>query len=243
MSGVASVAELWGFSRAVGTLGAAAVLSVVVLFGTYRQVEAIGVAFGLCELVFVLTMFAFKPKPSEVVKGLVTFPVQDPEFSQLVASNIGAVIMPWMIYFQQSAVVARKLPTREPLNIERSSTLFGSFLTQMIMIGTLVTMAAARSSTSIKTLQAELSRMLAILRRSWSRRWATLPAKSWSPSALLADLCVEPLLSRLLLHGLSARLEVGRTSTHWTQASPKLQGFTLLFSQWSWLVSSSCSLV
>ena len=56
----------------------------------------------------------------------------------------GAVIMPWMIYFQQSAIVAKKLnPAHEER--ERADTLVGSLLTQAIMIGALVTLAANRS--------------------------------------------------------------------------------------------------
>jgi len=143
MSGIASVAEMWGLNRTVATLSAAILMGTVVICGTYKQVEAIGVACGLCELVFVATMFISKPSPLEMVKGLKDFPINQPEFSELVASNIGAVLMPWMIYFQQSAVVARKLTTNKDLEDERSHTLAGSILTQMIMIGTMVTMAAA----------------------------------------------------------------------------------------------------
>lgn len=146
MSGVASVAELWGFSRLVGTFGSAILVSSVVIFCNYKQVEVIGVSLGLFELAFVATMFLLKPNPVEMVKGFGEFPIQKPEFSELVASNIGAVIMPWMIYFQQSAIVARKMSSAQDMQNERSVTLFGSVLTQMVMIGTLVSMAAAHPS-------------------------------------------------------------------------------------------------
>ena len=53
--------------------------------------------------------------------------------------------MPWMIYFQQSAVVARRLQTSKAMSEERTGTLLGSVLTQLIMIGALVTLAAAHS--------------------------------------------------------------------------------------------------
>jgi len=143
MSGVASVAELWGFSRFVGTFGAAILVSSVVLLCNYRQVEVIGVSLGMFEIVFVFTMFLLKPDPVDMVKGFAEFPIEKPEFSELIASNIGAVIMPWMIYFQQSAIVARKMHSAEDMQNERSTTLFGSILTQTVMIGTLVSMAAA----------------------------------------------------------------------------------------------------
>lgn len=53
--------------------------------------------------------------------------------------------MPWMIYFQQSAVVARRLQNPEQMAEERTGTLLGSILTQMIMIGALVTLAASHT--------------------------------------------------------------------------------------------------
>merc|ERR1719401_330589 len=68
---------------------------------------------------------------------------QDAEYLQIVASNIGAVLMPWMIYFQQSAVVARKLKPKD-VGHEKANTLFGSFLTQLVMAATIITFAGSR---------------------------------------------------------------------------------------------------
>lgn len=142
MSGVAAIAELWGMSRVAATLLAAAGISGIVLSCTYKQIEAIGVIFGLFELTFVLSMFLYHPDPMEVFRGSLKFH-EDPEYVGLISANIGAVIMPWMIYFQQSAVVARRLTSPEDLAEERAHTFIGSCLTQLVMIGMLVTLAAA----------------------------------------------------------------------------------------------------
>lgn len=144
MSGIAAIAELWGMSRIVATIVSAGSISAVVVLCKYRHIEVIGVVFGLFELVFVLTMFMVHPSPSEVLRGALT-PHNDPKFVGLIAANIGAVIMPWMIYFQQSAVVARRLTTESDLKEERTHTLIGSVLTQLVMIGTLVTLAAVHT--------------------------------------------------------------------------------------------------
>lgn len=169
MSGIASVLELWGCGRLVGTLVAAASVIGVVVLCNYRQVETIGVIFGLFELVFVLTMFWMQPSPSEMLSQLVQFP-SDPAYMELVAANIGAVIMPWMIYFQQSAIVARRLSSRKDLAEERVQTAFGSLLTQLVMIGALVTMAAAprrpKDITGIKDVQEVL---LPAFGETWSK--------------------------------------------------------------------------
>lgn len=140
MSGIAAVAEIWSLTRSSATIASAALIIAIVFACNYRQIEAIGVTLGLFELTFVVTMFFYRPTLSEVLKGAVSFPAS-PDFFKLVAANIGAVIMPWMVYFQQSAVVVRRLGTRD-LPAERTETLVGSGLTQLVMIGTLVTLAA-----------------------------------------------------------------------------------------------------
>lgn len=153
MSGVASVLELWGASRWIGALLAAISIVSAVMMCNYRQVEAFGIAMGLFELVFVVTMCFSHPVPSQVIDEMSTVH-KDASYWLLFSSNIGAVIMPWMVYFQQSAVVARRLHTDGDLQQERAQTLFGSVLTQVVMIGTLVTLAAApRSGKDLKSIQ------------------------------------------------------------------------------------------
>jgi len=144
ISGVACVVELWGVpgGRWIGAIIAAISISSAVVMCNYRQVEAFGIAMGCFELIFVATMFMSKPNHEEVVEGLVTVHT-DPQYWLLFSSNIGAVIMPWMIYFQQSGVVARRLQTQGDYKQEQAHTLFGSALTQFIMIAVIVTMAAA----------------------------------------------------------------------------------------------------
>jgi Mn2+/Fe2+ NRAMP family transporter len=146
MSGISSVAELWGMNRLVGTVFAALLIMAIVLKCKYKQIEMIAIGLGLAELSFVFTMCCFHPSPAEVFRGMFDLShIGDGGYQQLVAANIGAVIMPWMIYFQQSAVVARRL-TNDELKEEQASTFLGCCLTQLIMIGTLVTFAAAKAT-------------------------------------------------------------------------------------------------
>lgn len=142
MKGISSVAELWGFTSAQGVILAAGIIVLVILLFPYRKVEVIGVTLGSFELVFVVTMFMYHPSPLEVLKGSFTFHASG-SYMRLVAANIGAVIMPWMLFFQQSAIVARKLRTEEDEVEERLHTMIGSIVSQIVMIGILVTLAAA----------------------------------------------------------------------------------------------------
>jgi Mn2+/Fe2+ NRAMP family transporter len=174
MSGIAAVAKLWGVHRPIGAGLAAAMLLLVVFLCKYKQVETIGVALGMCELSFVVTMFCFHPSPSSVFEGMFTIHGSDHEYSKLIAANIGAVIMPWMIYFQQSAVVARRLSSRDACE-ERVHTFFGSCLTQLIMIATIVTFAAAKAIQTNLNLEEEgldsMRDALAPVMGYWASMW------------------------------------------------------------------------
>ena len=68
-------------------------------------------------------------------------PLNDRGYLLLVAGNIGAVIMPWMIFYQQSATVDKAL-TIEDLPMARLDTAIGAVATQLIMIAIIVTTAA-----------------------------------------------------------------------------------------------------
>src|SRR5699024_3110357 len=96
--GVAGVGELVGISKWV-TIPAATILLIGIAFcGSYHRVEKIGVLIGLAELAFLVAMFMAKPQPSDFLQGLTTVPWKNSSYLYLVAANIGAVIMPWMIF-------------------------------------------------------------------------------------------------------------------------------------------------
>merc|ERR1719498_1744277 len=100
--------------------------------GTYRVVEKVGVLFGSLMLLFLATMVLAKPDGAEVWDGLWSFPFQDSEWTALLAANVGAVVMPWMIFYQQSAICDKGMP-EEDLMMERADTLFGTIVAQVIM--------------------------------------------------------------------------------------------------------------
>ena len=58
--------------------------------------------------------------------------------------NVGAVIMPWMIFYQQGAVIDKKLG-KSDLRVARMDTLLGAIVTQIIMIAVIIATASASS--------------------------------------------------------------------------------------------------
>ncbi|MDY0331181.1 MAG: divalent metal cation transporter [Thiomonas sp.] len=140
-SGVAGVGALFGVPRG-WSLGLAAVfLLAVVWTGSYRRVERVAIALGLFELVFVWVAFRAPIDGAQVLQGLGQVPVQHPAYWYLVAANIGAVIMPWMVFYQQS-VVADKGIRPQQYAAARWDTAVGAVLTQLIMAAVLMVTAA-----------------------------------------------------------------------------------------------------
>jgi len=72
------------------------------------------VVFGLFELAFIIVAWRAAPHAPEMLRQLSQAPLGDPKYLYLVAANLGAVIMPWMIFYQQSAVLDKKLDIQRP---------------------------------------------------------------------------------------------------------------------------------
>jgi Mn2+/Fe2+ NRAMP family transporter len=141
LSGMAGVAQLFGvpvWLMMVGTIG---LIITMVLTGSYRSVERIAVCFGLFELVFLGVAWRAGPVPAEVAAGVTQAPFGDSAFLYLAAANIGAVIMPWMVFYQQSAVCDKGLRPAD-LKVARWDTAIGAVVTQLIMASVLVAVAA-----------------------------------------------------------------------------------------------------
>jgi Mn2+/Fe2+ NRAMP family transporter len=141
LSGVAGVGELYGLSRWVTLPLAAGGLLLIVLTGSYRRVERAAIAVGLFEFAFFGVAWAAHPDLKAVATQAVQIPVRNHDYMYLVAANIGAVIMPWMVFYQQSAVADKKLRP-EHFAAARWDTALGALVTQLVMAAVLVAAAA-----------------------------------------------------------------------------------------------------
>lgn len=121
-------------------------LILLALSGSYSLAEKVGLAAGFLQVFFFATIFLAHPKAEEIVHDLGQFPLGNADFVKLVTANIGAVIMPWMLAYQQSALCEKGLTDHhgpDHLLIERIDTFIGSLLTQGVMAAVLITVAAA----------------------------------------------------------------------------------------------------
>ncbi len=140
-SGVAGVGELYGVPRAVSVVLSAAFLLIVVLTGSYRRVERVAIVLGLFELAFFVVAYLAHPNPSQILTQSVQLQLGNSQYVYLVSANIGAVIMPWMVFYQQSAVADKRLRPAD-LPMARLDTAIGSVLAQLVMAAVLVATAA-----------------------------------------------------------------------------------------------------
>ena len=80
-------------------------------------------------------------------------PLGNSAYLALVAANVGAVVMPWMIFYQQAAILDKGITVRD-LRFARLNTAIGAVVTQVIMIAVLVATGASlfhRHSGSLNT--------------------------------------------------------------------------------------------
>ncbi len=141
--GIAGAALIFGVNPATMILAAAAILIAVSLSGAYKRAEFLALGLCLLELLFIPAAFAAHPSPSAILREGIfgAQPLADRDYLLLIASNIGAVIMPWMIFYQQSATVDKGLKLPD-LPFARIDTALGAVATQIIMIAVVITTAA-----------------------------------------------------------------------------------------------------
>ena len=144
-AGLAGVGALVGLPRGVSIGVPALAIVVLVLLGRYRRVEVVGIAIGALELLFIPAAIIARPNAQEMLQGLGN-PIQfDTGYLTLLAANVGAVIMPWMVFYQQGAVIdkgRRGLGLRQALRSSRLNTAIGAVVTQLVMVAIVVVTAA-----------------------------------------------------------------------------------------------------
>ena len=109
--------------------------------GRYRRVETVGIVLGLLELLFIPAAILAHPHGAALAHGLTHALVPRRPYLTMVAANVGAVIMPWMVFYQQQAVIDKGIRRRH-LRMARIDTAMGSVLTQIVMIAIVVAAAA-----------------------------------------------------------------------------------------------------
>ncbi|MGC9260992.1 MAG: NRAMP family divalent metal transporter [Phycisphaerae bacterium] len=171
-AGIEGVGRLFGVAP-WASIGLTIVFMVVVVgTGSYRQVEIVAMLIGLFELAFVAMAVVSHPSPTAMLAAIAHQPVHSADYLFLIAGNVGAVIMPWMVFYQQSAVVDKGLNISH-IKPARLDTMLGALVTQIIMASVLVLTAATIGKTkpdaSLNTVQQIATALTPILGSFWGR--------------------------------------------------------------------------
>lgn len=146
-AGIAGVGELFGIPSWMSVSFVTILLIAIGLSGSYRRFERIGIAVGLLELFFFIAAYMSHPSPSQIIRSFSVMPITNMSFVYILAANVGAVIMPWMIFYQQGAVIDKGLKLNQ-FKHEKLDTFLGSVVTQVIMILIVIIMAATLYKTN-----------------------------------------------------------------------------------------------
>jgi Mn2+/Fe2+ NRAMP family transporter len=156
-AGIALGAAILGIPAPVAIVGALALHAGMVLTGGYSVFERFALALSLALFSFVVLAIVGHPNLAHLVSDLNPVPSDVPhDYFALVVAMAGASIMPWMLFYQQSASVDKQL-TREDLKGSRVETLVGALASQALMAAIVIAAAAAMESAPAASASASLS--------------------------------------------------------------------------------------
>jgi Mn2+/Fe2+ NRAMP family transporter len=141
LSGLAGVGQLYGVPIWKSSVVATSALVTIVFAGSYRSIERVAIVAGLCELVFIVLAWQARPDTAKLAGQILQMPFGDRGYLYLWAASLGTCIIPWGIFYQQSASIDKGL-TRAHLFTARIETLAGAVLCQVITASVLIAAAA-----------------------------------------------------------------------------------------------------
>jgi Mn2+/Fe2+ NRAMP family transporter len=145
-AGIALGASIVGVPAPIAILAALAIHASMVLTSSYAWFERLALVLSLALFSFVILAVAGRPDLGHLVSDLWPVPTDVPhDYFALVVAMIGASIMPWMLFYQQSASIDKQL-TRECLQDSRVETLVGAIASQALMAAIVIAAAAAMQS-------------------------------------------------------------------------------------------------
>jgi len=141
LSGLAGVGQLFGVPlwETIGVL--VALIFAMVCTGSYHGVERVAICLGLFGVAFIAVAWNAHPDPRQIAAQWYQMPLHDSSYLYLVAANLGTSVMPWTVFYQQSALIDKGLGARH-LKAARLETLLGATLCQILTAAVVIAAAA-----------------------------------------------------------------------------------------------------
>lgn len=134
--GMTAALQIFGVPPWVTVAGVVALMGIIVLNGRYWTWEKIALLFCALNLIYIPGAFMVNPSISDILKdGLIpNFPGGfNGELFFFLMANIGTTIAPWMLFFQQSAVVDKGMLEKD-IPWGKFDTFLGATLTVVVAI-------------------------------------------------------------------------------------------------------------
>jgi len=134
--GMTAALNIFGVPPYLTVIGMCVLMGIMILNGSYWTWEKITLLFCALNLIYIPGAFMVNPSVSEIMhKGIV------PNFAGglnnelifFLMANIGTTIAPWMLFFQQSAVVDKAMKEKD-IPWGKLDTFIGSVLTGVVAI-------------------------------------------------------------------------------------------------------------
>jgi Mn2+/Fe2+ NRAMP family transporter len=138
--GMTAALSIFGIPTWITVVIAIVMIMAITVTGRYWTFEKIVLVFCLLNLIYLPAAFMVNPDPSKIFnEGVIPhLPTSDAgQFFFFVMANIGTTIAPWMVFYQQSAVVDKNLKEKD-IKWERLDTLLGSVWTILIGIALII---------------------------------------------------------------------------------------------------------
>jgi Mn2+/Fe2+ NRAMP family transporter len=135
-AGIAIGLSLIGFPVILGLIVVFMIHTLIVAGRQYRQAEKVLIPVSFLLLIAIVSSaFVFHvDMKSFVFAGLSPLqPYSNPSFDYVLAASVGAVIMPWMLYFHSGANSRRHKQVKDLKN-ERLETLIGAIVSEFLMV-------------------------------------------------------------------------------------------------------------
>ncbi len=134
--GMTSALHIFGVPAWLTVVGVVALMGMIMVNGRYWTWEKITMGFCALNLIYIPGAFMVNPSVSDILgDGLIpNFPGGfNGELFFILMANIGTTIAPWMLFFQQSAVVDKGMQEKD-IPWGKFDTLLGAVLTVVVAI-------------------------------------------------------------------------------------------------------------
>lgn len=133
--------SFFGISPVIAVAFGVGLVALSIAGGRYRRWEQVALGLAVFNMLFVVAALMSHPDPAAIGRAVLTWsPLPGGSlqlFLLLLASNIGATVTPWMLFFQQSAVADKGVTPRD-IRLSRFDTVLGGALAAAAGIGALV---------------------------------------------------------------------------------------------------------